>query len=132
MVIVVIERKIRINNIDYFLGFKLKYGKNGTLRKFDGSYFDLGDLSILINFFEKNYDSCIEYDQSVSYMNDIIYLYDRFPFVSYIKDVNYDKGGKITQIGYIDKDDIIDYINFNKIELSKWNKNNCVCPMFYN
>ena len=132
MVIVVIERKIRINNIDYFLGFKLKYGKNGTLRKLDDSYFDLGDLSILINFFEKNYDSGIEYDQSVSYMNDIIYLYDRFPFVSYIKDFNYDREGKIIQIGYIDAVDIIDYVNSNKIELGKWDKDSCVCPMFYN
>ena len=130
--IVTIERKIRINDMDYFLGFKLKYDKNRVLKKFDDSYFDLGDLSILIDFFEKNYDSNIKYDGSISYMNDIIYLYDRFPFVSYIKDVNYDKEGKITQIGYIDKDDIIDYINSNKIELGKWNKNSCVCPMFYN
>ena len=128
----IIERKIRINNMDYFLGFKLKYDKNRALKKFDGSYFDLGDLSILINFFEKNYDINIKYDQFIPYMNDIIYLYDRFPFVNYIKDVNYDKEGKITQIGYIDKDDIIDYISSNQIELGMWNKDSCVCPMFYN
>ncbi len=132
MNIVTIERKIRINNIDYFLGFKLKYDKNRVLKKFDGSYFDLGDLSILIDFFEKNYDPNIKYDQSISYMNDIIYLYDRFPFVSYIKDFNYDREGKIIQIGYIDTADIIDYVNSNKIELGKWDKDSCVCPMFYN
>lgn len=65
-------------------------------------------------------------------MNDVIYLYDRFPFLKYIKDVSYDKEGKITQIGYIDRDEIIDYINSNRIELNKWDKNNCICPMLYN
>lgn len=128
----IIERKIRINNMDYFLGFKLKYDKNGILKKLDGSYFDLGDLSILIDYFEKNYDSSIKYNQFISYMNNIIYLYDRIPFLSYIKDVSYDKEGKITQIGYIDRDDIIDYVTLNKIELNKWDKDNCVCPMLYN
>ena len=131
MILVTIERKIRINKFDYFLGFKLKYDKNGFLKKFDGSYFDLGDLSILIDFFETNYDASLKYDQSISYMNDIIYIYDRFPFLTYIKDLSYDKEGKIIQIGYIDRDDIIDYINSNKIELNKWDKDSCICPMLY-
>ena len=65
-------------------------------------------------------------------MNDILYLYDRFPFLNYIKDISYDQDGKITQIGFIDRDDIIDYINSNKIELNKWDKESCVCPLLYN
>ena len=43
-----------------------------------------------------------------------------------------DREGKIIQIGYIDAVDIIDYVNSNKIELGKWDKDSCVCPMFYN
>ncbi len=41
-----IERKIKINNRDYFLGIELKYNANNMLRKFNGGYFDMGDLSL--------------------------------------------------------------------------------------
>ena len=130
-----IESRLRINDRNYFLGIELKYNKNGALIKSDNSYFDMGDLGIMIDFFENELKKEVikdVYDNRIAYMNDVIYLYDRFPFLKYIKDVSYDKEGKITQIGYIDRDEIIDYINSNKIELNKWDKNNCICPMLYN
>ncbi len=130
-----IERRLRINDRNYFLGIELKYNKNGALVKSDNSYFDMGDLGIMIDFFENELKKEVikdVYDNRIAYMNDVIYLYDRFPFLKYIKDVSYDKEGKTTQIGYIDRDEIIDYINSNKIELNKWDKNNCICPMLYN
>ena len=130
-----IESRLRINDRNYFLGIELKYNKNGALIKSDNSYFDMGDLGVMIDFFEtelKKEGIRDVYDNRIAYMNDVIYLYDRFPFLKYIKDVSYDKEGKITQIGYIDRDEIIDYINSNKIELNKWDKNNCICPMLYN
>ena len=130
-----IESRLRINARNYFLGIELKYNKNGALIKSDNSYFDMGDLGVMIDFFEtelKKEGIKDVYDNRIAYMNDVIYLYDRFPFLKYIKDVSYDKEGKITQIGYIDRDEIIDYINSNRIELNKWDKNNCICPMLYN
>ena len=130
-----IESRLRINYRNYFLGIELKYNKNGALIKSDNSYFDMGDLGVMIDFFEtelKKEGIKDVYDNRIAYMNDVIYLYDRFPFLKYIKDVSYDKEGKITQIGYIDRDEIIDYINSNRIELNKWDKNNCICPMLYN
>jgi len=130
-----IESRLRINDRNYFLGIELKYNKNGALIKSDNSYFDMGDLGVMIDFFEtelKKEGIKDVYDNRIAYMNDVIYLYDRFPFLKYIKDVSYDKEGKITQIGYIDRDEIIDYINSNRIELNKWDKNNCICPMLYN
>ena len=130
-----IERRLRINDRNYFLGIELKYNKNGALIKSDNSCFDMGDLGVMIDFFEtelKKEGIKDVYDNRIAYMNDVIYLYDRFPFLKYIKDVSYDKEGKITEIGYIDRDEIIDYINSNKIELNKWDKNNCICPMLYN
>ena len=126
-----IERKIKLNNIDYFLGFKLKYDKSRKLVKMDKSYFDLGDLSIMIEFFEKSYNNAEKYENCIGYMNDIIYLFDRFPFLEYIKDVSYDKEGKMNQVGYIKNKEIRTYIKNMKITINKWDKNNCLCPMLY-
>ena len=64
-------------------------------------------------------------------MNDIIYLYDRFPFVSYIKDILYNDDGKITYLGCIKKDEIVDYIEANKIKIDRWDKSTCRCPLLY-
>ena len=70
-----IERNIGINNRYYYLGIELKYDKNNMLRKLNGSYFDMGDLSIMIEEFELSYkkeSTEIIYDKLNSYMNDII------------------------------------------------------------
>ncbi|MBO4601250.1 MAG: hypothetical protein J5634_03375 [Bacilli bacterium] len=130
-----IERKIKINDrYHYFLGIELMYNADNCLCKADGSYFDMGDLSIMIDEFESRHEKDskeIIYDKLNSYMNDIIYLYDRFPFVSYIKDVTYNDEGKITCVGCISKAEIIKYITNNKIEINKWDNSNCRCPLLY-
>ena len=129
-----IERNIGINNRYYYLGIELKYDKNNMLRKLNGSYFDMGDLSIMIEEFELSYkkeSTEIIYDKLNSYMNDIIYLYDRFPFISYIKDISYNDEGKITCIGTIDKEEIISYVQTNNIQLNRWDKESCRCPLLY-
>ncbi|MBE6158623.1 MAG: hypothetical protein E7159_02210 [Firmicutes bacterium] len=126
-----IEKRIKINDRYYFLGIELKYDDNGFLVKKDGSYFDMGDLGILIHDFEDSYDKSIVYDKNVGYMNDIIYLYDRFPFVSYIKDNVFDDEGRTAFGGCINKEEIIDYINKRNIELNRWDKDNCRCPLMY-
>ena len=46
-----IESRLRINDRNYFLGIELKYNKNGALIKSDNSYFDMGDLGVMIDFF---------------------------------------------------------------------------------
>ena len=129
-----IERKIKINGRDYFLGIEIKYDKDNYLKKLNGSGFDMGDLSIMIEYFETNYQKDAKefiYDELTPYMNDILYLYDRFPFVSYIKDILYNDAGHITYIGRIDKDEIDDYIKNNNINMNRWDKKNCRCPLLY-
>ena len=129
-----LERKIRINNRDYFLGIELKYVNNKTLIQTNGNNFDMGDLSILIQDVESNYDiesKEIIYDKDISYMNDIIYLYDRFNFVSYIKDITYNDAGRVTCMGFISKDEIVDYIKSNNIEINRWDKSSCRCPLLF-
>ena len=49
------ERKIRINNRDFFLGIELKYIKDKNLIQANGNNFDMGDLSIMIQDVESNY-----------------------------------------------------------------------------
>ena len=129
-----LDRKIRINNRDYFLGVELKYIEDRVLIQTNGNNFDMGDLSIMIEDVETNYEresKKIIYDKDISYMNDIIYLYDRFPFVSYIKDIVYNDDGKISYLGCINKDEIIDYIKINKIKINRWDKSSCRCPLLY-
>ena len=128
------ERKIRINNRDFFLGIELKYIKDKNLIQANGNNFDMGDLSIMIQDVELNYQKEskeIIYDKEIPYMNDIVYLYDRFPFVSYIKDILYNDDGKITYLGCINKDEIVDYIEANKIKIDRWDKSTCRCPLLY-
>ena len=68
-----IERKIRINNRDYFLGVELKYIKDKILIQTNGNDFDMGDLSIMI---QDNDDgkitciSCINKDEIIDYIKD--------------------------------------------------------------
>lgn len=129
-----IERKIKINNRDYFLGIELKYNANNMLRKFNDGYFDMGDLSIMIEEVQSNYlkeSKTVIYDKSNSYMNDIIYLYDRFPFISYVREILYNDEGKISFISIINKDEIASYIKTNNIQLNRWDKDNCRCPLLY-
>lgn len=128
------ERKIKINNRDYFLGVELKYIKDKVLIQSNGNHFDMGDLSIMIQDVESNYKNEskeIIYDKDIPYMNDIIYLYDRFPFVSYIKDILYNDDGKITYLGCINKEEIVEYIRVNKIKINRWDKSSCRCPLLY-
>ena len=73
----------------------------------------------------------IIYDKLNSYMNDIIYLYDRFPFISYIKNISYNDEGKITCVGTIDKEEIISYVQTNNIQLNRWDKKSCRCLLLY-
>ncbi len=128
-----IERKIRINNRDYFLGVELKYIKDKILIQTNGNDFDMGDLSIMIETFEEELkeSDIMLYDDLAWYMNDILYLYDRFPFVSYIKDVSYGMDGNIAYLGCINKDEIVKYIKENKIKMNRWDKKSSCCPLLY-
>ncbi len=65
-------------------------------------------------------------------MDDIIYLYDRFPFISYIKDVTYNEiDNQILQIGIIEKKEINKYIKKNKIQIGKFDGKKSICPLLY-
>ena len=127
----VIEKRIKIKDVNYLLGIEVKYNKNGILVKKDNTYFDIGDFNKVISCVESNYDSDCIYDKRVYYMNDIIYLYDRFPFIDYIKDITYDSNNQIAQIGTIKKEEIIDYIKTNNIRIGMFDGKKSICPLLY-
>ena len=127
----VIEKRIKIKDVNYLLGIEVKYDKSGILVKKDNTYFDVGDFNKVISCVESNYDSDCIYDKKVYYMNDIIYLYDRFPFIDYIKDITYDSNNQITQIGTINKEEIIDYIKANNIRIGMFDGKKSICHLLY-
>ncbi len=127
----VIEKRIKLGNSVFLLGVEIRYRKQSLVKK-DGTYFDMGDFSTLILDVEKNYQGSLDYDKNIGYMNDIIYLYDRFPFVNYIKDITNDKtSGEVVQIGCISREEIVDYINDNGILIGKFDGRKSVCPLLY-
>ena len=131
----IIEKKININNIDYYIGIEVKYhtteNRHPHLIKKDGTYYDGGDLSYLIEYIEKNFERNTDYDKYIAFMNDIIYIYDRIPFLSYIKDISY-KDNKINSTSIIYKDEIIEYIKENNIEIGKFDGPKSVSPLLFN
>lgn len=126
----VFERKIRIDNRDYYLGIELKYVKNKFLVKIDGSSFDMGDMSIMIDLVQNNYEKESKktiYDNENFSMNNVLYLYDRFPFVCYIKESLYGNNAFIT----METDEIINYIKTYNIKMNQWDRSECICPLLY-
>ena len=131
----IIEKKININNIDYYIGIEVKYhttkNRHPHLTKKDGTYYDGGDLSYLIEYIEKKFERNTDYDKYIAFMNDIIYIYDRIPFLSYIKDISY-KDNKIKSTTIIYKEEIIAYIKENNIEIGKFDGLKSVSPLLFN
>lgn len=127
----VFERRILINNTDYYVGIELKYDNKGMLKKMDDSYFDMGDLSILIKEIEEKYDKNITYYEHVPYLNDIFYIYNHFPFLLYIKDISYTSDNKIHSIGIINKEEILMYIDKLNVKMKEFDGKNSVSPLLF-
>ncbi|HOP65772.1 MAG TPA: hypothetical protein PLX66_01960 [Bacilli bacterium] len=125
-----IEKRIKINNQIYFITVEVEYKKyNGKttlcLKNFKNDYFDGGDLSLLIEKIENNYDknSVKKYADGVSFMADCIYLYVRIPILSGIRNI-YISNNENTpySTSYIKKEEIEKYIKENNIKTE--NNNN--------
>lgn len=124
------ERIIILKNTNYYIGIELKYNKKMLCKK-DGSYFDCGDFTHLIENIEQEYKKEEIYDKDIPYMNDIIFIYNHFPFLSYIKDISYDKNNQISRIGIIYKKEIQKYIKQNHITFKKYDGTKSVSPLLF-
>lgn len=117
------EKRIRLNNIDYYIELKTHYidykNDRGILCKDmlcldDGlnSYYDGHDLDDLIKRIEDNYDyDKVKsfYKRSVPFINNVLFIYDRIPFISGIKVIYLDSNKEVKSTDYVSSDDIKNY-----------------------
>lgn len=124
----IIEKRIKLNPNIYYIVINVEYKiKNDIpvlcLQNYKEDYWDGGDCSLLINKIENEYtkEQAQKYDSNISFMADVIYIYDRMPFISGIKDVYIASEDNLPySIGYIKKEEIDKYIIDNKIEISNY------------
>ena len=123
-----IEKLIRLRSINYYIRVEVEYQKNEKnnnipnlkLVKYKSNYYDGGDFSTLLEEIEKNYtfEKTKIYDENISYMADVIYLYDRIPFLRGIRDEYLLSQDNLPySLSYITKEEIEKYIKENNIKM---------------
>lgn len=126
----IIEKRIKLNSNIYYIVINVEYKKKNDipvlcLQNYKEDYWDSGDCSLLINKIENEYtkEQAQKYDSNISFMADVIYIYDRMPFISGIKDVYISSEDNLPySIGYITKEEIDKYIHNNNIDISNNHK----------
>lgn len=124
----IIEKRIKLNSNIYYIVINVEYKKKNDipvlcLQNYTEDYWDGGDCSLLINKVENEYtkEQAKKNDSNIGFMADVIYIYDRIPFISGIKDVYISSKENLPySIGYITKEEIDKYILDNKIEISNY------------
>lgn len=122
-----IENRIKLRNNIYYVRVEIEYKKNKNdltrlcIKNYKDTYFDCGDFSILIEKIERSYteEKAKKYDQHILLLSDVLYIYDRIPFLTGIGDLFISKGDNLpNSISYISKDDIEKYIKDNNIKMN--------------
>lgn len=119
-----IEKKVELGSNLYYIRYNIEYRnydieKQLCFKDWVEPYYDGGDVNILIEKIEKNYTiaKANEYDDIISFMADVIYIYDRLPFICGIKEVYLNKEKIVTATNYISKEEIDKYIKKYHIKL---------------
>lgn len=122
-----IEKRVKLRGVNYYVRVELEYKKENSdlvllrMKNYKDDYYDGGDFSLLLEEIEKNYtfEKAEKYDKNISYMADVIYLYERIPFLSGIRDEYISsKDNRPYTIGYISKEEIEKYIKENNIKIN--------------
>lgn len=123
-----IEKRVKLRDINYYIRVELEYKRENDdfvclrMKNYKDDYYEGGDFSILIEEIEKNYDyeKVKKYEKNISYMADVIYLYERIPFLSGIRDEYISSKDNLPySIGYISKEEIEKYIEDNSIKINR-------------
>ena len=125
-----IKRRIKLGNNNYYIKldciYKLKQmNYNLVLNNYKDDYFDNGDISQLIKLLEDKYnvdDVCNKYGKDILFLSNCLYIYDNIPFISGIGDYILAPDNNISEISYISKEELDDYIKSNNINM-KINEN---------
>ena len=129
----IIKKRIYLRNINYYVICDCVYKKKHCfttlcLRNYKDDYFDEGDLSLLIEKIEKNYnvEKIKNYDGEIWFLSDCLYIYDNIPFLSGIEDLYLIDNNTISSTSYITKEELDDYIKENNIKM-KFNSYDKTC-----
>ena len=119
-----IEKRIKLKNNYYYVIVDVQYIKDkyGTVLKLiNGMNYDGGDFTRLLKKVEKSYSykKASMYDTEIGLMGDVMYIYDRVPFLSGIRDVYIDDVSIPYSMGYISKEEIDEYIKDHKVKMNK-------------
>ena len=88
------------------------------LKNYKDDYWAGGDCTTLIEKIEKSYttEKAKVYEKDINFLADVMYIYDRIPFLSGIKDVYISKNDILPySVGYISKSEIDKYIKDNGV-----------------
>lgn len=122
-----ISKRIKIGNNDYYIIIAVEYKNKGgnfpslCLKNDKDDYWDGGDCSILIEKVEEKYtlEKAKDYDKYIGFMADVLYIYDRMPFIDGIKEIYVSKKDNIPYAeGYISKKEIDNYIKEFNIKMN--------------
>jgi len=121
-----IEKKVKLKNNFYYVVTDVEYkmDKHGYTMLFfkDGKIYDGGCFSRLVERCEKSYTykKAREYDGDIGFIADVLYLYDRIPFLTGVKDVYIGNDDNIPySVGFIPVEEIDKYIKDHKIKMNK-------------
>lgn len=123
----IVEKRVKLRNNIYYIMVSVEYKKDENnivklcINDYKDSYYDGGNFSRLIEKIEKSYDDkkAEGYDENIGFMADVLYLYDRIPFLCGIRDVYIsDKDNLPSSIGYISKNEIEKYIKENNVKMT--------------
>lgn len=123
-----IEKRIKLKSNIYYIRVDVEYqkGESGIvtlhIKNYKDDYYDDGDFSILIETIEKSYndEKAKKYDYGTGFMTDAMYIYDRVPFLSGIRDVYISSDDNLpSSIGYASKMEIEKYIEENHVKMDR-------------
>lgn len=121
-----INKRVKLGSNYYYIQVDVGYVKDKTsipslcLCNFFDDYWDGGDCSLLIEKIENDYTSnkAREYDAKIYFMGDVLYIYDRMPFISGVYDIYPSEREKLpSSFAFISKDEIEQYIKDFNIQM---------------
>lgn len=120
-----IYKKLKLENNVYNILFEVEYKRRGgnmpklCLKNYQNDYYDDGDCSLLLRKVEEHYNliNLTNYDKNIYLMANILYIYEKIPFLSSIKEIASANDGTI-----IKKEEIEKYIKQFDVKL-EFNKN---------